>query len=279
MMAVAMVMAIAGKAENDALFMVGDSCTEATEMISLAAKAKVDESREMVGESREMADESREMACERPQWKQVVVPAAVFGVGATGLIKGSPLHSWGRDIHNEVVKHDYHTSIDNSLQYAPVAMHLGLGLAGVKARHSLAERAVVAATSYITMTALVNGMKYTVREKRPDCGTRNSFPSGHTATVFTGAELVRIEYGTGWGIAAYGIATATAAMRLYNDRHWLQDVVAGAGIGMLSARAGYWLLPMWRNVLGIKKKDTAVSVIPWALPSGNQYGMTAAIAF
>lgn len=103
---------------------------------------------------------------------------------------------------------------------------LGLGLIGVKCRHSFKERVAVGLASYLAMTAIVNAMKYTVREKRPDSSARNSFPSGHTATVFTGAELVRMEYGLGIGIAAYTVATGVAFPRLYNGRHWLNDVLA-----------------------------------------------------
>ena len=67
------------------------------------------------------------------------------------------------------------------------------------------ERLVVAATSAIALTVLTNGIKYTVGEKRPDSSARNSFPSGHTATVFMGAELIRMEYSLGLAIGAYGV--------------------------------------------------------------------------
>ena len=106
-------------------------------------------------------------------------------------------------------------------------------------------------TKWLWIEAKVNGIKYTVQEPRPGSGARNSFPSGHTATAFTGAELIRLEYGNGYGIAAYGITTAgVALMRLYNDRHWLNDIVAGAGIGILSANIAYWMLPWERKLFG-----------------------------
>ena len=53
-----------------------------------------------------------------------------------------------------------------------------------------------------------------------------------------GAELVRMEYGGWYGIGAYTIAVGVGFMRMYNGRHWLHDVVAGAGVGILSARVG-----------------------------------------
>lgn len=102
-------------------------------------------------------------------------------------------------------------------------------------------------TAYAAMAALTNIGKYTFKEKRPDSGARNSFPSGHTATVFTGAELMREEYGLGIGIGAYAVATGVAFLRLYNGRHWFNDVLAGAGVGILSARIGYWMLPLYQR--------------------------------
>ena len=123
-------------------------------------------------------------------------------------------------------------------------MDLGLGFTGVPTRHNFRDRTLVTVTAYATTAVLVNTLKYTVREPRPGSGTRNSFPSGHTAVAFTAAEIVRIEYGPWFGLAAYSIGLATAFLRVYNNRHWITDTFAGAGIGILSAHIGYWLLPL-----------------------------------
>ena len=67
-------------------------------------------------------------------------------------------------------------------------------------------------------------------------------PSGHTATAFAGAELLRLEYkevSPWYGFAGYVVATATGTLRVLNNRHWVSDVVAGAGFGILSARLSY----------------------------------------
>ena len=47
-------------------------------------------------------------------------------------------------------------------------------------------------------------------------------------------------------------AAATGYLRLYNNHHWLGDVLAGAAIGMASTKFIYW---MNRR---IKNKKTAV---------------------
>ena len=105
---------------------------------------------------------------------------------------------------------------------------------------------------------------------RPDSLSRDSnapgsFPSGHTATAFMGAELIRREYGNAWGAGAYLLAGGIGFLRIYNDRHWLGDVLAGAGFGILAANIAYWLLPLERKLFGWdkrKRKTTALQLLP-----------------
>ena len=83
------------------------------------------------------------------------------------------------------------------------------------------------------MSASVFALKNITKVERPDGSSNNSFPSGHTATAFAGAECMYREYkdqSIWYGIEGYAVATATGLFRMYNDRHWLTDVVAGAGI-------------------------------------------------
>ena len=198
--------------------------------------------------------------------KQLIVPGSLITVGAVGLAFNDKLGGWGEDTHHKV---------DNYIQYAPVVGNLFLGCLGVKHKHNFADRVLISATAYAVEVALVNGLKYTVRETRPNCADRKSFPSGHTATAFTGAELVRKEYGWGIGSAAYAIAVATGAFRVYNNKHWCNDVLAGAGIGILSANVAYWLYPLEKKLFSSKKnKQDAVSkmVVPTYETEHNTIG-------
>ena len=73
----------------------------------------------------------------------------------------------------------------------------------------------------------------------------NSFPSGHTYMAFAGAELLRKEYGSDYpwrAIAGYTIATLVGLMRVRNNRHWVGDVLAGAGLGILTTDLVYWVI-------------------------------------
>ena len=123
---------------------------------------------------------------------------------------------------------------------------------GAEAKHNYVDRTLEVGTSCVALVGIVGGAKYIIDKERPDGSDFNSFPSGHAAKVFMGAELVRIEYGEDYpwlAIGAYAIATATGALRVYNNHHWISDVVAGAGVGILSARIGYWLLPYTKRVM------------------------------
>lgn len=212
----------------------------------------------------------------RPQ--QLIAPAALVTIGALCIGDG-PLHRINESVQERMLDWSGRNRFraDDYLQYLPVAAGLGLGTAGANARHSFKERAVVTATSYLAMGIMVNCVKWTVGERRPDSGSMNSFPSGHTATAFMGAELVRSEYGLGYGLAAYAVAGGVAFLRLYNNRHWLGDVLAGAGIGILSARIGYWLLPIGRRLFRLDGRRITVASAPTFDPRTRAAGVALSI--
>jgi len=138
------------------------------------------------------------------------------------------------------------THIDNYLQYAPTAAVFGLDWLGVPAKHDLKGRSLVLATSSLLAIAIVRGTKSSFRCVRPDGSNYKTFPSGHTATAFIGAHMLYKEYGEDYpwlAVAGYGLATTTGALRVVNNKHWVSDVVAGAGVGILSVELAYRLLP------------------------------------
>ena len=105
--------------------------------------------------------------------------------------------------------------------------------------------------------------------------------------AFTGAELMRIDYGNGIGAGAYVFSSAIAASRLAAGRHWLSDVLAGAGLGILSAHAGEWLLRPVKNLLGLPEfywdgfssRAVNVAFLPGADPLSGAPTLGATIVF
>ena len=181
------------------------------------------------------------------KYKSLIIPAVFIGYGIVGLESGQ-IKGFNSGISAEVTEDiDDKTSIDDFSQYAPIAAFYGLSALGVKSKNTFKDKTIIFATSYLLMGLTVNAFKKTASVERPDGSSLNSFPSGHTATSFMGAELMMQEYkneSLWYGISGYVIAAGTGAFRMYNNRHWLTDVVAGAGIGILSAKAGYWLYPI-----------------------------------
>lgn len=134
---------------------------------------------------------------------------------------------------------------DDYIQYLPAALPLALNLCGVKGKHSFGRLLMLEGGSYLLGAGWLTAFKYGLAVQRPDGSTFNSFPSGHTFTAFTGAEIIRREYGAEYpwlAVAGYAVAITVAAMRVYNNRHWLGDVCAGAGLGILSVTLVYWTL-------------------------------------
>lgn len=157
---------------------------------------------------------------------------------------------------------DFKTGIDDYTQFFGPAMVVGLKLGGYEGRSDWPRLLASAGTSYLIMAALVNSIKYSAKEMRPDGSTANSWPSGHTATAFVGATLLHKEYGLTrspwWSVAGYGVATATGVMRVLNNRHWISDVMSGAGIGILSAELGYALCDLIFKGKGLLRNDIEI---------------------
>ena len=166
-----------------------------------------------------------------------------------GIIAKSEKKAFRQDYNNSHANTrlitNFKSSVDDYTQFFGPAMTLGLKIGGVEGRSDWQRLLVSSAMSYGIMAAFVNGIKYTASEMRPDGSTRNSWPSGHTATSFVGATILHKEYGltrSPWySVAGYGIATATGVMRVLNNRHWVSDVLSGAGIGIVSTELAYAL--------------------------------------
>lgn len=220
-----------------------------------------------------------------PFW-QISIPVTLTGVAAWGLSESGGMAKFRHKLRREFMKISGQKKIriDDYLQYAPFGSFLWGGiLPGVPHRHILRDRLLLGTTSYVLMGGLVNGIKYSVGELRPDESARNSFPSGHTATAVMGAELVRTEYGNVAGTGAYVVAFSVGVLRMYNNRHWFNDVLGGAAVGFTSVRLALWLLPWEQRLLGLRNKKTTsrclrgrAATSPVLLPASGAapYGLT-----
>src|SRR5574344_2423241 len=178
-----------------------------------------------------------------------------------GIIAKSEKKSFRQDYnnthYNTRLLTSFHTEIDNYTQFVPMLAATALNLSGYEGRSDCWRYLASGVMSYGIMAAIVNPIKYSAKEMRPDGSTANSWPSGHTATAFVSATILHKEYGltrSPWySIAGYGVATATGVMRVLNNRHWVSDVLSGAGIGIFSTELAYGISDIIFKGHGLKR--------------------------
>lgn len=194
-----------------------------------------------------------------------IVPGAamLYGVGS---MTAHQLKKWNDDTKYELYTEHPHSSFraDNYLQFAPAVCVYGLNVVGIKGKHNIRDRTMIYLMSNLILNTTVYSLKHVTHEWRPDNSDHYSFPSGHTAEAFAGAEFLWQEYkdvSPWYGIAGYAAAASTGFLRMYNNKHWLGDVVAGAGAGMASTKLAYWLYPYVQRKL-FKARELNTIVIP-----------------
>lgn len=137
----------------------------------------------------------------------------------------------------------FKTRADDYLQYSPILLAYGFDALGLPSKTDFINRSVILFKSELIMSAAVTGLKYTIRELRPDSSARTSVPSGHTAQAFAAAAFLSEEYGKRYKwvpYLSYTLASTVGALRIMNNKHYLSDVLIGAGIGLLSTKIPYW---------------------------------------
>ncbi len=211
------------------------------------------------------------MSENRKRLRSVIVPAAMITYGFVSL-ENDGLLKLDNSIKNEIWTEDPHKpiTVDNYLQYAPAFAVYGLNALGIKGKNNFRDKSMIYLMSNVVMGITVQSLKKITRIQRPDGFGTNAFPSGHTATAFVAAEFLRQEYkdvSPWYGVGGYAAATVTAYLRMYNNKHWFRDLLPGAGIGILSTKAIYWMYPSIKKVL-FKNRPVYTIVAPYYQPGG-----------
>ncbi len=131
--------------------------------------------------------------------------------------------------------------------------------------HNGNQHALRVADAVISATLLTEGLKRVFREKRPDANSRDSFPSGHATAAFAVATM-QAHFHPNQAIFWYAGASAIAYSRVKLRRHYNQDILAGAAVGILTARAeisqsrGLLLFPFIHGERKASTSGVAVSI-------------------
>ncbi|WP_428330179.1 phosphatase PAP2 family protein [Mucilaginibacter sp.] len=197
----------------------------------------------------------------------LVPPAALIGYGALSFAI-HPLRRVDYYISGEIKKTDpnFDTRAESYFLFTPIVMVYGLNLIGVEGKNRFIDRTALLGLSggLVGLSGLVT--KKLTHRLRPNGKDYLSFPSGHTAAAFMGAEYLAQEYSDKspvYTIVGYSFAVATGVFRMYNRDHWFSDVVAGAGLGILSTKTAYLIYPYLRNALThTDKKGRSTMILP-----------------
>ncbi len=196
----------------------------------------------------------------------IVLPSLMVTYGAASFYVDG-IRQLDYDTYNELLEDSYfwHGSADNYVQFVPAAAAFVMKLTGVKSHDKMTDMLIIYALSNVLEGGIVSATKYLTKRERPDGSNNHSFPSGHTATAFVAAEFLHQEFGdrSVWiSVGGYTVALMVGASRILNDKHWVSDVVAGAGIGILSTKAVYWVYPHLQGLFNKKNKNRQAYVFP-----------------
>lgn len=195
--------------------------------------------------------------------KNSLVPLALIG---TGVFVNYSDGSLGKESLQDDIQdglEGFHTELDNFLPFVPALTMYSADLLQVPARNDAFTQ-----TKYLGIALLANnlvtlGIKKISDEDRPN-GDPYSFPSGHTSNAFVMATALHLEFKDSNILLAYSgylFATATGVLRVMNNDHWVSDVLAGAGIGILSTQLVYHFEPL-KNWQPFKKEGIKTAICP-----------------
>jgi len=175
--------------------------------------------------------------------------AGLAGLTATATLLDEPVNDWMLSSRSEgfdkVTKYGLEP-LGNYYAVAAMGAFYTYGLISDNPRSR--STGLLMAESFIVSALLVRVPKYLAGRSRPDAwgspgpnewqGPFNgtSFPSGHTTSAFAVASVVAWQYkDTPWvPVTAYSLATLAGLSRIYDNRHWVSDVVAGAIFGTVT---------------------------------------------
>lgn len=171
--------------------------------------------------------------------KQIIVPSALMLAG-TGALLTEKRNVEVQQNKNFLAFGNY---VEDYAQFMPHISVYAFELSGIKPKTDFWNRSAIMLKGEALALLSVTGLKYMIKQPRPDGSNTYGFPSGHTVNAFAGATMLSIEYGEQYlwmPYAAYAVAAGVGAMRVVHNKHYWSDVIFGAGLGILSMKVAYW---------------------------------------
>ena len=197
-----------------------------------------------------------------------IVPLSLIGIGL--IVNNSQFEkNLETDLRNSV-GNDYQTPIDDYLLFVPIVQMYAADAFGMKAKNDWFDQTKYLIISNVVSTGISELLKATITKTRPD-GDPYSFPSGHSTIAFTNAAVLQNEFqetSTVYAYSGYAFAATTGVFRMLNNKHYVSDVLVGAGIGILVTQLVYHFEPL-KNFNPFKKSKN-ISFFPQYIE--NTYG-------
>lgn len=157
---------------------------------------------------------------------------------------------------------NFDTRAEDLLQFGPLGVLGFADMIGLKTASNFKRQVKDVALIMVANYIVIKTIKLTTNETRPN-GSSHAFPSGHTSNAFALAGILRHELKGSHPLLSYSgylFATTTGAFRVLNNKHWVSDVLAGAGIGMLVTDVFYKIQGNHTTTHKKEKKVTSIFV-------------------
>jgi len=211
--------------------------------------------------------------------KKSIVPLSLIGVG---LVVNYSNGTIGKENLQEQIQNsfpDFESNADDFLLFVPALTMYTADLLKVKSKNNAFDQTKYLVVSLLINNAITYGLKNITNVERPNGENNDSFPSGHTSNAFVMATVLHHEFinTSPWlAYSGYLFATTTGVFRVLNNKHWVSDVLVGAGIGILVTDLVYRFEPL-KNWNPFKSKKTTVMISPTYFE--NSVGIYANIVF
>ena len=189
---------------------------------------------------------------------RIAVPSALVAVGVLAHSNqyNETLYQAKLEMQNETQKvfrgFNSH-GLDDYTRHVPLAMAYAMMATGHRGERTAVGFTLIYLMAHELDAGVVSHLKSLTAEPRPyNPNDLSSFPSSHTSQAFLTATLLHEQYGRQYpwlSVSGYAVAAATGTMRVLGNKHWATDVLAGAGIGFLSAETIWHLYPALTKLL------------------------------
>lgn len=172
--------------------------------------------------------------------KKTIVPRIL--IGSSLILTGTALDNRIQNNVRNMVGNDFTTTIDDHLWKVPLVQMYSADLLGVQSKNHWFDQSKNAFIAHTINKYATNYFKGLIGKKRPNGYNNVSFPSGHTSKAFTSATVLYEEFKdtNPWlAYSGYVFASTTGFLRIAKNAHYLSDVIAGAGLGILITKLVY----------------------------------------